>query len=293
LILSMTGFGAASLEQGGASVRAELRAVNHRHLQLKTRLPHDLGALEPEVDALVRKKLSRGGMTLTVSMTRPTPGAAVSLNAEAASRYRDLLTELRAQLDLPDELLLSTLLGLPGVVETGAQAEGNGDAERRLVLRVVKGAIEELLEMRATEGELILRDLRKHARGIEKTLGRIEKRAPKVVRDHHAALQRRVQELLGDTEVVSQGDLAREIALLADRLDISEEIARLWSHLSQLDTLLDKGGSVGRKLDFLAQEFLREANTIGSKASDATAQHLVVELKTHIERLREQVQNVE
>jgi len=289
----MTGFGAASLEQGGASVRAELRAVNHRHLQLKTRLPHDLGALEPEVDALVRKKLSRGGMTLTVSMTRPTPGAAVSLNAEAASRYRDLLTELRAQLDLPDELLLSTLLGLPGVVETGAQAEGNGDAERRLVLRVVKGAIEELLEMRATEGELILRDLRKHARGIEKTLGRIEKRAPKVVRDHHAALQRRVQELLGDTEVVSQGDLAREIALLADRLDISEEIARLWSHLSQLDTLLEKGGSVGRKLDFLAQEFLREANTIGSKASDATAQHLVVELKTHIERLREQVQNVE
>ena len=162
----------------------------------------------------------------------------------------------------------------------------------KTVLGLVDQAVGALAEMRAAEGAAIERDLRKLAGRIAKLVERIQKRMPQVVRHHHGELKKRVASLL-DGRSVTDGEIAREIAMLADRLDVAEELLRLASHDDQLVKLLDQGGAIGRKLDFLIQEFHREANTIGSKCNDARAAHLVVDLKSAIERMREQAQNVE
>ena len=175
----------------------------------------------------------------------------------------------------------------------GIEDAAPGEEEANLLRAAVDEAGKQLQAMRAAEGANLEANLREHGRAIRAVLERIEERMPQVVKHHHDSLRERVQELLGDSATLSSTDLARELAMLADRLDVREETDRLDSHLKQLEAQLDKGGAVGRQLDFLAQEFLREANTIGSKCSDAQVAHDVVELKTHIERLREQVQNVE
>jgi uncharacterized protein (TIGR00255 family) len=231
-------------------------------------------------------------VTAHVHLTREGSAAAARIDAEVARSYRDQLRELGDSLGLDSEVRVAELLMLPGVVgsrDTSAEPE----RAERLVLRAMGDALGDLLGMREAEGEAMARDLERSATGIQRSVKRIAGRMPKVVEHHRQALTKRVQNLLGTPGPVSPADLAREVALLADRLDVSEELTRLDAHLGQLAKLLAKGGSVGRKLDFLAQEFFREANTVGSKCSDADVAHEVVELKTHIERLREQVQNVE
>lgn len=288
----MTGFGAATASAKGLTVRAELRSVNHRHLLVKVRLPADRAELEPRVEALVRKRLARGSVTAHVHLTTEGCAAAARIDVEVARSYRDQLKALGKTLGLDAEVRVADLLPLPGVV---GSHEGGADSERveRLVLRAVGDALVDLLGMRETEGEAMARDLERSASAIQRSVKRIAARMPKVVEHHRQQLAKRVETLLGSAGSVSAADLAREVALLSDRLDVSEELTRLEAHLEQLAKLLAKGGNVGRKLDFLAQEFFREANTVGAKCSDARVAHEVVELKTHIERLREQVQNVE
>ena len=288
----MTGFGAAEAAAGGLSARAEVRSVNHRHLQVKLRLPPEASHLEPEVEALVRRKLSRGAVSVVVHLAREGGVATARIDEEAARAYAERLEALARRLGLGDGPDLEDLLLLPGVVA----GREDGEADPRvatLVTRAVRGALAELVRMREREGEALRRDLARHAAAVGRLVARIEKRMPAVVRGHQRALRRRVAELLGGNSGLEPRDLAREIALLADRLDVSEELARLEAHLDQLERLLEKGGTVGRKLDFLTQEFFREANTVGSKCSDARVAHAVVDLKTCVERLREQVQNVE
>ena len=291
MLLSMTGFGAAAGEVAGREVRVEVRSVNHRHLQVKTRLPGELSALEGEAEGRIKKKLKRGAVTMNVQVARPANSGAAAIDLDAAERYRGSLAELAKRYggaNVPIEAVLS----LPGVLAT--QEEDSAlEGHAKDVLKLVDRAIVSLIEMRGTEGSALEADLRKNATAIDKLIGRIEKRMPEVVRAHHKALHQRVGELLGDTSAVGPADLARELALLADRLDVAEEISRLRSHMEQLAGFLDKGGDIGRKLDFLMQEIFREANTIGSKCNDAKTAHLVVDLKTRIERLREQIQNVE
>lgn len=288
---SMTGFGAESVETDGLSVRAEVRSVNHRFLQVKCRLPPDLAFLEPDVDSLVKKHLSRGAVSVHVSAEIPAAGGA-SIDLEVARSYRERLTLVSRELGLDGAVTLEQLLLLPGVVV----ADGGGEqlrAHGRRVLRVIGAALARLVAMREDEGAATAADLRKHAAAIGRTLKSIDRRMPTVVKAAHAALVRRVGEILGGDHRVPEEDLARELALIADRVDVSEELARLASHLEQLQKHLDKGGSAGRKLDFLVQEMFRETNTVGSKCSDAKVAHQVVEMKTLLERLREQVQNVE
>lgn len=289
---SMTGFGTAALQKGGLSLRVEARSVNHRFLQVKVRLPAELTFLEPDVERLVRKRLDRGAVTVSVHLGGSAALDTVRVDTERARRYQRLLGKMAKDLEVPGELDLATLVGLPGVVGGEVDDKTLGEASRS-VLGLVKGAVDGLVTMRAEEGEALAKVMTKVAGEIEKLTARIAKRMPKAVREHHANLARRVDELLGDAAAVEARDLAREVALIADRMDVAEELDRLESHLQQLGRLLAKKGAVGRQLDFLVQEFLREANTIGSKCSDATVSHDVVELKTRIERLREQVQNVE
>jgi len=288
----MTGFGAAAVQEGGLAVRAEIRSVNHKFLQVKVRLPSELAGVEAEVEAQVKRALERGAVTVSVAVERA-PGAAVAKIDSAAARvYRDQLAALARDLGIDGRIGIETLVQLPGVVATPDHAQEHA-LEGRLVEKVIKQALEALVRMRATEGRSLHADLVANAAGVEKLALKIEKRMPKVVLEHHKALQKRVDELLGGRDVVKKADLARELALLAERMDVSEELTRLQSHLGQLRGLLERDKPVGRELDFLVQEFLREANTVGAKCNDATVAHAVVELKTLIERLREQVQNVE
>ncbi len=181
---------------------------------------------------------------------------------------------------------------MPGVLHV-SEASADEEQEAAWIEEVVRSALADLLRMRAVEGEAMVRDLRGRHQEIQDVCAAISVRAPKIVQEHAEKLRERVQALLASGSPVPPEDLAREVALLADRLDVSEELARLAAHLDLLDDLLSQGGPIGRKLDFLAQEFMREANTIGSKCSDAETAHQVVEMKTAIERLREQIQNVE
>ncbi len=288
----MTGFGAATVSGKGVSVQVEVRSVNHRHLQAKLRLPQELGHLEAQVDALVRKQLKRGAVQLSARVTLATEGLPARVHKDVAAAYLRSLKQLAKELKLKGDLELADLVRLPGVV---AAPEGEVDPERlsKWVLKAVTEALRDLVEMREQEGRALAKDLGTHAAAIAKIHKRIQRTAPGLVRRHQTDLKRRVNDLLEGGDGLSARDLAREVALLADKLDVSEELSRLQAHLDQLDRLLSKGGAVGRKLDFLAQEFNREANTIGSKCNDARTAHDVVELKTEIERLREQVQNVE
>jgi len=289
---SMTGFGAAAGEaRSGAQLRVEIRAVNHRHLVLKMRVPEALAALESEIESRVRAKCERGALTLNLAVDPGGAGAGARIDRELARHYRRELELLAKELGLEPTLSLDTLVALPGVVR---EEDGTAQVpERTSVLALVDQALARLLAMRATEGEALAADLRKNARALAQLSERIAKRMPRVVSRQRTSLEKRLQGLLGDQAPVARSDLAREIALLADKLDVSEELTRLASHLQQLEDFVKKGGRIGRQLDFLVQEVFREVNTIGAKCSDATVAYWAVEAKAHVERLREQVQNVE
>jgi uncharacterized protein (TIGR00255 family) len=291
----MTGFGAASITKGRIVARVELRSVNHRHLQLKARLSSEQAHLEPALEALVREKLERGAVSVSATIEREAAAGAARVNTDVAKRYQKLLQGLAKELKLEGGVRLDTLIGLPGVIGS-AEDDSQRETEDELLLGCAKQAIEELVKMRAREGASLLADLRKNTKGIAELVASIEVRMPAVVREHHESLRERVALLLDGQSprvTVRPEDLAREVALLADKMDVGEELTRLTSHLEQWEGLLTKGGAVGRQLEFLVQELLREANTIGSKCNDAKVAHAVVEMKTLIERLREQVQNVE
>jgi len=289
---SMTGFGAAAAEHGGVSLRAEVRTVNHKHLQIKLRLPSEFLQFEAEVEELVKKKLERGSVALNVHLASNARMGGPQVRTDVAARLHKDLLKLARELKLDPTLSLDTLAQLPGVV-AGSLDPLTLEHESKLLFKVVQAALVALGAMREAEGRALAADLRKNRKALERLAAAVEKRMPQVVQGHHAALERRVEELLGNRLGVSPGDLAREVALLADKLDVSEELARLKSHFAQFDAILERSGPVGRQLDFLVQEFLRESNTIGSKCVDAGVAHAVVEMKTAIERLREQVQNVE
>ncbi len=304
IVHSMTGFGAGRVEavlpdQCQLTVTAEIKTVNHKHLQAKIRLPQEYNSLEAVIDKLVRKTLARGAVQMSIDIARIGGDAGVSLDARVARRYMEMQAELASELsgfDLAPIHSMVDLIRLPGVIiqssGSAAAALDHEGPEAKAVLEAVTAALQQLMGMREVEGAAMRRDLATNGAEITRLVADISKRMPEVVAHHRTRLVERIGELSAHPGT-TEADLAREIALLSDRLDVSEEITRLHSHLEQLDTLLSGGGAIGRKLDFLAQEFFREANTIGSKCSDAAVAHLVVDLKTHVERLREQVQNVE
>ncbi|MFT7668274.1 MAG: hypothetical protein ACI8X5_000964 [Planctomycetota bacterium] len=288
----MTGFGLGEAESAGLVIRVEMRSVNHRFLQTRFRLPSEFADLEPRVEQAVKKKLARGAVTMTVIVTRSAAPTSVSVDEKVAARYKKLLDKTAASLKVENDIKLSNLIALPGVISSKLDDKAHA-REAKLLLSAVDKAITNLVSMRDTEGAAMEADIQKQAKAIAKLQGSVEKLMPKVVKTHFEAMLKRAGDLLENQRELDGRDMARELALIAERSDVAEEISRLDSHLQQLQTILAKGGEVGRKLDFLVQELYREANTIGSKAGDAKVAHQVVDLKTHIERIREQVQNIE
>ena len=291
---SMTGFATARQANDDRSVDVELRSVNHRFLKLQVRLPRELQALEAKLEAIVRGKVSRGAVTMTLRIGESSGASNIVFDRELARRLHLEAAELAQETrTTPPEL--ETILRLPGVVRQ-AEADENLEAQlSKLAEAAVAAAVDGLVRMREEEGERLRSELVRLKDRIAAVVAEVEKRAPVLVQLYQEKLTKRLNQLLAqhaDRVTVLESDLLREVALFADRSDVSEELQRLGSHLEQFDQVI-ASDEVGRKLDFLLQEMLRETNTIASKAGDSEVARSVIEIKTDLERLREQAQNIE
>jgi uncharacterized protein (TIGR00255 family) len=293
VIRSMTGFGAGRAEQGGEAVAVEARSVNGKFCEVRARLPRELSGLEPAIAKAVKARIARGAVDVTVRRegTGAVGGALPEINLPLAAAYAKALREMQNELGLTGEVGLAELLGLEGVVRLAERAPDAGEAEAA-ALSALDRAISALEEMRGREGDSLLRDLRARLEAIETHAEAIRELSPLSVEAYRDRLAARVAELSRGTPA-DPARLAQEVAFFADRVDIAEELTRLQSHLSQMRALLDAGGPVGRKLEFLVQELNREVNTLGSKSQNAAVSGHVVDLKAELERVREQIANVE
>jgi uncharacterized protein (TIGR00255 family) len=292
MIASMTGYGRGEATRKGITVAIELRSVNSRFLEVTTRLPRTLSLRENEIKDIVRKKISRGKINLLVVVERNKNGQLpIAINTTAAKEYYKLLNQLRKTVKLKETVKLEHLLRFSEVLEQPALEEGDED-EWAVTQTALETALDDLARMRRNEGDELQKDFRQRIASIEKTLVSVEALAKQQVPQERIRLRERVQQLL-ENESIDEGRLEMELALLADRLDVTEECVRFGSHNKYfLQALEDKEPS-GRRLNFLVQEMNREANTIGSKSSSSEIAHLVVSVKEELEKIREQLQNIE
>lgn len=290
---SMTGCGEGLATEGPNSCRVEVRSVNNRFLKVSLRAREGFAVLESRVEATIRERVRRGAVQVTLDLSGPVAPAARGIDQAQLAAYLDQLEDFCATHSLPVPTTADALLSLPGVLVESAPSPDTIQAAWPLVERALTAALDGLDRMRRAEGDATARDMRGLCGGVGTVAGRIRDRVPQVLEEHRHRLAERVAKVLeAQGQKLAPADLAREIALLADRTDIAEELARLESHVGQFARLLEEE-SPGRSLDFLSQELAREANTIGSKSADVEIAHAVVELKTLVERLREQVQNLE
>ncbi|HET7265932.1 MAG TPA: YicC/YloC family endoribonuclease [bacterium] len=289
---SMTGFGAGEVVAGAGRYGVEVRSVNHRFLEVVVRMPRDLSLLEDRVRALVQSRLLRG--RVDVALVRDDYGRrprTVKTDVELAKAYVTALDVLRRALPVTGTVDLPLLLSLPDLVKIEEEKE-DVEASWPALASGVGAALDKMVAMREAEGARLAADLSERIARMEGRAQAIAARAPKVVEEYHARLARRVQELAGAV-AVDPGRLATEVALFADRSDITEELTRFSSHLAQFRATLGNAGAIGRTLEFIVQEIGREANTIGSKANDLEITRHVIAIKGELESLREQIQNVE
>lgn len=299
MLESMTGFGRSEQTSEAGTVLVEVRSVNGRYLKVQLRLPDLLASYEGEVERLVRSRVGRGTVSVTMHAKAGEEAVAWRLNPAVVKAYAEALEALRAEIG-PDSppLRLEALALLPGAVEEAAALDV-GAALWPLAAGALQEALDQLLAMRRTEGQALTQALLAHAAQIDRMVAAIAARAPDVLTGYRDRIAARVQELLADLGVtVTEADLARELALFAERSDIAEELNRLKSHVDQFRSLAGAESTgaddrtPGRTLEFLIQEMLREANTIGSKANDVAIGREVVALKSEIDRMKEQIQNM-
>jgi uncharacterized protein (TIGR00255 family) len=291
MIRSMTGFGAAEGQVGNARVAIEVRSVNHRFFSAALKLPPSLSRWEAEVREALRRAVTRGHVTLTARADRLDSMSGATIDEARLAGYVARLRELQQRYALGGEVDLATVLRLPDVLTTGGEDE-EGSADE--LIAIVDRAVATLGVMREEEGTRLAGFLEERLRVIEEAVDRLAARAPARVLEQRDRLREAVREL-ADGIAVDEGRLAQEVAILADRLDVQEELARFRSHLAAFREALRGGGpdGVGKRLGFVLQEMLREANTAGSKANDAELTRDVVIIKEELERAREQVENLE
>ena len=293
-LMSMTGRGAAAAANRLARVEVELSSVNRKQLDIEVGLPRALVVFESRVQERVQARLSRGRVTgeIRVTWSEAAQAAGARMDLGLAQASIGALRAAAKTLNLPDDLKASVLLALPGLISL-EHSERDLDALWPLVQKTLDAAVTKLQAMRRKEGAALERDLRQRLNALRKYTREIATRAPAVAEIYRTNLQRRIAEALPGSDLAADERLLKEVALFADRADITEELVRLDSHLAQAAGLLKTGGVTGRALDFLVQEIGREINTIGSKANDGEITHRVVACKTELERFREQVQNIE
>ncbi len=294
MIHSMTGYAAAQQVDNDLCYSLEIRSLNNRYLKLSVKLPAYLQFLESDVEKLVRSRLARGSITCVLRVRSDGVAGLLPINLSTLQQYVDQISRVRLPDSVTATIDLGTIAMLPGVCETPQIDEDARQHQQGVAANLTNRAIDALIEMRRQEGEALCSELNRCCDAIRSLLAEVAERAPTVVEEYHQRLKSRVEMLMqaGKLELEAEG-LMREVAIYAERCDITEEVSRLGSHLDQFTQLCDRGNQVGRTLDFLTQELLREANTIASKSNDTAIAQRVVEIKGLIDRLREQVQNVE
>jgi uncharacterized protein (TIGR00255 family) len=292
MLSSMTGFGSGSATVGSEAVTVELKSVNHKFLEVKVRAPRELAPLEPTVQRLIKERLARGAVDVSVRRALKTAtGSVPTVDLPLAREYRRAFGEVARALGLPDDLTLRDLALQPGIIRLEEPPMAVADAGPALE-QALAAALEGLQGMRRREGAALERDLLARLALVDGLVAELSGLAPAAVAEYQARLQDRLRELLQGGPVDPQR-LAQEVALHAERTDVAEELTRLASHLVQLRGLLAQEEPSGRKMDFLVQELHREVNTTGSKSQHAGISGRVLALKAELERIREQVQNVE
>lgn len=288
----MTGYGRGEGVLHDRAITVELRAVNNRYLDCSVKIPRLYVFAEESIKAQVQKRVGRGKVDVFVSIdSSAADKVEVTLNRPVADGYYAALTQMRDTYSLRDDISVSLLSRFPDVFLVEKE-QGDADVIAQDILQVLEQALTDFNAMREREGQKLAEDVRAKAAGIAALVGKVEERSPETVSEYREKLRQRMEEVLENTQI-DESRILTEAAIFADKVAVDEETVRLRSHLSQLEDMLEKGGAIGRKLDFLIQEFNREANTIGSKCSDVALSRVVVDLKGEIEKIREQVQNIE
>ena len=291
-LLSMTGYGSAKGSVEGQEITVELKSVNNRYLDCSVRLPRNFLFAEDTVKQAVSAGVSRGKVDVFVSaQASQDSGTVVSVNEELARGYRDAVARIAETLGLESGLNAFSIARFPDVL-TVERRELDKDKAAAALSEITAKAVEEFNAMREREGERLRRDMLGKLETIEGLVFVVEERSPQTVKEYRERLEARLRDILADRSLDEQRVIT-EAAIFADRTAVDEETVRLRSHIAQFRTMLEEGSPIGRKMDFLVQEFNRESNTIGSKCSDASLAKVVVDLKSEIEKIREQLQNVE
>ena len=292
MVKSMTGFGRGEYEENGRGYTVEIKSVNHRYSDVSIKMPRQMSYLEDDIKKYVLQYISRGKIDVYITQDKfSDEDVSITIDDALAGAYVRALNELKERYGLKDDISVISLAKIPDVLNISKVEE---DKER--IWGTLKGALDislnELIEMRKIEGQKLADDIIKRGKYIKTIIKRIEERSPEVVKDYKTKLEERIKEIAGDVDI-DEMRIAQEVAIFADRSSITEEVVRMYSHLNQLELILNEDEPVGRKLDFLVQEMNREINTIGSKANDLDITKDVVEVKSEIEKIREQIQNIE
>lgn len=289
---SMTGFGHYEYQEGNEKMTAVIHSVNHRYLDVSVKLSRKLSSHEMEIRNLIKQKISRGKVDVTISYE--STGSAkeeICYNPERAKSYIDSLRSMASEFDIEDDITVTKIARLPDVFEVIAAAE---DEEHlmQMVQKVTDGALDVFLDNRNQEGKRLVDDLNEKIDEMERVVSAVEEREPAIIEEYKERLKTKIASLLEDSQI-DENRLAMEVTIMADKLCVDEEMVRLKSHIQEARETLNSEGDIGRKMDFLAQEMNREANTILSKSTDVTVADLGITLKTLIEKIREQIQNLE
>jgi uncharacterized protein (TIGR00255 family) len=294
MINSMTGYGQAQGEVNDISYVVEIKTVNNRYFKSIIKLPEMAAFIEEDIEKLLKSSLSRGTVNYVLRLKDASAGTLFDIDETALQAILEKLSRAGSSVDVKGAIDVGNLLSLPGIIRPASPEKEVAEKIKEVILRISQEAIEKLKKMRAAEGEFLEADLKNHCKAIEDDLEQIRSRSTVVLQEYAKKLRTRVDELLAYAELkLDEEILAREVAIYAERSDISEEIARLNSHLQQFIQSCQANDQAGRRLDFISQEMLREANTIASKSSDTEITRCVVDMKCRIDRIKEQVQNVE
>lgn len=292
MIRSMTGYGSAEEILGGRNIRVEIKSVNHRYFEYTARVPRSCGFVEERMKRLLSGAISRGKVEVGVTIqTVEGVDEEISINCDVVKNYVEALRSVKNEFDLTDDLSLSSVAKLPDVF-TVVKAETDEEALWSDIESVAKKALAAFVEGREAEGERLKADVLQKIAFIEEKVSFIEERSPETVKEYRARLYDKMREVLENNQI-DEGRILQEAAVYADKVAVDEETVRLRSHMQELRKTLDKSEPIGKSLDFRIQEVNRETNTIGSKCSDAAIADTVIEMKNTIEKIREQIQNIE
>ena len=292
MIKSMTGFGRCEVQKDSRKFTVELKSVNHRYLDVNIRMPKKLNFFETAIRTLLKSYANRGKVDIFITYEDLSQAqVSVKYNAALAAEYIKYLKQMEEEFGLENDVRVSTLSRYPEVFTMEEQSEDEEELWNGLK-EALEGAFAQFVETRKTEGENLKKDILSKLDILSEQIGFIEERSPKIVAEYRAKLEEKMKELLSDTQI-EESRIAAEVILFADKICTDEEVVRLKSHISHMRSTLEEQDEIGRKLDFIAQEMNREANTILSKANDIEVSDCAISLKTEIEKIREQIQNIE